>query len=55
MKKMIVEKGTMEKYPSKKAMMKHEKSEGKTMQKKEAVMMKKAMPAKKTVVMMKKK
>ena len=54
---MIVEKGTMEKYPSKKAMMKHEKSEGKTMQKKEmkAVMMKKAMPAKKTVVMMKKK
>jgi len=32
---MIVEKGTMEKYPSKKAMMKHEKSEGSSMQKKE--------------------
>ena len=49
MKKMIVEKGTMEKYPSKKAMMKHEKSEGKTMQKKEmkAVMAKKPMMKKK--------
>lgn len=47
MKKMIVEKGTMEKYPSKKAMMKHEKSEGKSMKKKEV--------AKKTVVMIKKK
>lgn len=47
MKKIIVEKGTMEKYPSKKAMMKHEKAEGKSMKKKEAV--------KKTVVMIKKK
>lgn len=34
-KKVVVEKSTGEKYPSKKAMMKHEKSEGKKMQSKE--------------------
>ena len=34
-KKVVVEKATGEKYPSKKAMMKHEKSEGKKMQSKE--------------------
>jgi hypothetical protein len=34
-KKTIVEKATGEKYPSKKAMMKHEKSEGKKVQSKE--------------------
>lgn len=38
MKKMIKEYGGKEKYASKKAMMKHEKSEGKAMEKKEKMM-----------------
>jgi hypothetical protein len=37
-KKMISEYGGMEKYTSKKAMMKHEKSEGKKVEKKEKMM-----------------
>lgn len=36
MKKAIIEKGTGEKYASKKAMAKHEKSESKSTQKKES-------------------
>jgi len=38
-KKVVVEKGTGEKYASKSAMMKHEKGEGKKMQMKEKMMM----------------
>lgn len=40
-KKMMKEYGGMEKYSSKKAMMKHEKAEGKSMEKKEKAMAKK--------------
>lgn len=41
MKKKVIEKATGEKYASKSAMMKHEKSEGKKMQMKEKMMAKK--------------
>ena len=44
---MIKEYGGMEKYSSKKAMMKHEKAEGKTMEKKEKKMMTKKATVKK--------
>ena len=47
MKKMVTEKATGEKYGSKASMAKHEKGEGKKMQMKEKVAVKKAMIKKK--------
>jgi hypothetical protein len=47
MKKMVTEKATGEKYASKAAMAKHEKSEGKKMQMKEKITAKKAIIKKK--------
>jgi hypothetical protein len=46
-KRMVSEYGGMEKYPSKKAMMAHEKKESKSMEASEKKMFKKAMPKKK--------